>query len=217
MELINRYIKNFNEIVKNLSFEIDNGKCNLSDNLSFKEEFSKVDLQERDLKILNIFSENFSIYWEYKSIDDDYQIGGEINYINPFRTSLNNTLNYLTDSGLSELLIFESHPLTGDGVLIGFLPQKEGGIWIIDSNGNPLKVNLNFIEYFKKNIEFRGYIDWQYLFCDIDIQKDYFIFVNQRLKKLFKDLPLFFPDFNKKEYLDRYFNINGDASILSND
>ena len=50
--------------------------------------------------------------------------------------------------------------------VITFKSSNRTEIWMLDRNGNPLKLKLNFEEYFNKSLDNFAIFNWQYLYVD---------------------------------------------------
>lgn len=177
------------------------------------EKILKYKLDEK-LKDCLFISDEISLYWDYELEEDEYENAGE------FRLSSLSRIFTFSKPELwyeemeeeekefyKELIPFDDHPNTGDGVMGVFKMEKGAAspeIWLYDSNGICHKMNLDYPGYLERILETKGFYGWQYLFCEIDLSDYYFASVQRQLETMLKVLPKLFPDKDYKEYFDRY-------------
>ncbi len=136
----------------------------------FLERFEKL---SRDLESFKMLNDNI-FRWTFK-IEDELMLGGEFHLqevtsserIENESMVLFSTISF--ESVLEHVYLIDSHPFAGDGIniyAVTFESTDVSDIWMLDRNGQLLKLDLDFAGYINGLIEYMSIYNWQYLFVN---------------------------------------------------
>lgn len=157
-----------------------------------------------------------SISFSYSYISPDkkkYAGGGEFNLQSLNMVLLNRKESKLWHDEMTKeeintlktFRIFDDHPDSGDFKL---------GVFSIQEDKNPPEFPdiyfYNRGDYYLMDIGYRGYLDalldligvsnWQYLYCDVNMNKPKYKYLHSELHQTLKDLKFLFPNKNYSKY-----------------
>jgi hypothetical protein len=194
--------------------------------LRIKNEFPEVDkdsaqfeIDETErlsgIKLADYFKEywfpasEITLCWDYQ-LDGKEENGGEFRLINLFKALAVNKPKLWNDDMAEEekellrkFRPFDDHPYTGDGMLGVFKIEpgvNDPEVWYYKVTGQGYKMDLSYRGYVECVMETRGYFDWQYFFCDIEINRN----LSNRLTAMLDILPRLFPDTDYTKYFERF-------------
>jgi hypothetical protein len=161
-------------------------------------------------------ADELSLCWDYE-LDDDEDNGGEfrlINLLNVF--ALKPQMLWTEDMAEKEQQLlrkhypFDDHPVTGDGAMGTFKIEpgaNDPEVWFFKMPDERYRMDLTYREYLDCLLETRGYFEWQYLFCDVDIKRHPTDLAG-RLEKMLQDLPKLYPETDFTKYDERFKALN---------
>lgn len=143
-----------------------------------------------------------TLYWGYK-IDNKEENGGEFNLYHPLNALISNTVEanlVNTDLDASSLRWIDSHPHTGDGVMIvadltKWPDWKSTDLMILDENGKLFEMTIKYESYLILTYITKGFYNWQYLFVkkkSIESERKKYL-MNYYFLPMKKALPQLFP------------------------
>ncbi len=173
---------------------------------SFYKKHGKLKKIEDEIKALN----DNKILWSYIDSSGELIPMGESHLVSieevvSAKVRLwNDTHNEKERKILSELMPFDDHPESGDGMM-GCLRIVNDNYepWLYTENSEYYKMNLDISGYLDKLIQLKAIYGWQYLFVDLDLKEPQFNVVSKELKKRLQVLKACFPGASLNSYLKK--------------
>ena len=178
------------EMIKKLFPKKRTNEKKIAKEIGYINDAFEVDFSEYLKGTFDLFGNTHFLWKERKGV-----YGGEIHFLSLndcFYKDFNLTAsakNADEKSLLENFHPFIDHPITGDGLLTGFIIDQEKDkieSWFYD-NGNLFRLKIDFLNCIKYLIQFKGIFYWQYFFIDYNISSKNPI-IKQRIKKTYKAL-----------------------------